>query len=1118
MISAPIILFPKTDWTSSLYVYYSASPTQQISGTIPVVASDLDIDTTLIVRYRYGVNTPASTGVWADTGMTVGTSTTLASEIPWGFDSQNIITYTTFDVINFEFKTLKIRNISNEVGQILEESSVSSLVANIVLEEDTKASANQPTGVKLKRFTDKIKLLIPESGLIFNKNNDFAGCNFYMSLDAGGGSGGYVRMNSILVTDTDESETEITVFNTSSYTDTANDLQVTTTKTRQVNNVFYTFTIDKAVLTSLISAGSIPNIFLSDGKTLREDITYYFITTVNTFDKTYNESIESPYSIELEAQFLRYNATFQNLPIRDRNDILFSMANDMMTNNDLISVVPGSVIRDVSEPLALQFEKFYVIQDFIFATESIDTLMLYDDANQDGVSDSLNSSSRKRALANALGVNDPINLQSLIDEQFDKQASNFNINRKDASKASGTVLFYSTIKPMQDIVIPDGTSMSTGVDLNLTVQSSTFVTSGTKIMDYNNADYYYNPSSKRYEIVVDIVASIAGSLGNVPAGVITTCTRVGPTIQVLNNEPTRYGSDKESNFDLAIRIKLARVSFDSGSGGGYTAVAYDTPGVLQARIQEAGDSLMMRDFDLDSKKHYGGKVDIYIKGKKNIQYVDQVSFKYEYPTDTFGNKIGEQFSIVNASDYRIKSINSKVTSDSPIVIVGSVRNVSKGKEYSLTDLQIVGSGDTLVLSKNFTNTTIGMSSFDVIEVRYLYRSSNELMLTNQPVESISEVRTTRGTLIDQSKYALIKLEDPLQNGRSTIAKDAVKFFFTESDNVNNINTVTDEQHDMLLNIPARLNFKGVDISSIVVTEVGGTLPYILNVDYTITSGSEIDYTYLNLLPNGKIRHGDRVSVDYESSENFNVTYVNNSVVDDVQVKIEKMKHADADALTKEAVANYADISFMVIRKTGVDKNILKSRLQTAVANYVSSLNMGDTFTQGALINTIRGVDGVKEIQMPITRMMKRTGSFIPLDDLGALNFEIFQKTSSSGVTAYRSVSSVLTYHTSENGGDPNLFRGVYEDNILLALTKTPGDVSKRPGRAYIQGDGRIIVSTTDSQPPHSKHYKAAYYTYYSADVNLVEDIETSGIEYIDVDSLSMRDIEIIDEKNNKRGI
>jgi uncharacterized phage protein gp47/JayE len=877
--------------------------------------------------------------------------------------------------------------------------------------------------------------------------------------------------------------------------------------------------MNKSVLAKLVRENKIPNVFLSDGETLSEDVTCYFIVTAIAFDRTFNEAVESPYSIELEASMLRYSTDYQSLPKRSRSDILFSIARDVMANNELVNVIPGSVIRDVLDPVALEFEKFYVIQDFIFAALSVDTLLNYDDEDGDGESDPVTLSTRKSALMSALGITDPTSLQLLVDEQFDKLASNYNLIRKGATNSTGTVLFYTEVTPTQNILISDGLVVSSQADLDQNISSASFVVEGSQIIDIRNLNYYYNPTLRRYEVAANVRAQLPGSTGNVPAGTITVSTSTIPTVQVTSNAPTMYGTDRETNQQLANRIKLAGISYDSGTEGGYADAAYDVPGIMQARVEQGGDPLMMRDFDQESSRHIGGKVDIYIKGNQDVQFIDQVAFKYEYSTDSYGNKVGEQFYIVNASEFRIRSRNPKVTSLSPIVSVSRVRNITRNKDYDLQDIDITGDGDTLILEKNFQNNSIGMATLDVIEVNYLYRSSNSIVLINQPVGRIVSVTSSQGVLVDPAKYTIVKLEDPLQNGNSSIAKDSVKFFFSENDNIPEFITISEEPHTLLLDSPARLIMKGVDISTIVVApESDLESPYIRDVDYSITVGDEAAYTYINLLPNSKIRHGDEVLVSYQASENFNITYVHNGLIDQVQEKANRMKHACADTIVKQAVHNYADISFRVVRKTGVDYSLVKSRIQTVVANYVSGLKLGEGLTQGGLISIVQGVDGVKEIKVPLIRMMKRNSSFIPLDSLGYLQFEIYQKTSANGVTSYRSVKSVLKYRTSDGGGDPNLFSGIYEDNILLTRCSVAGDVSKGIGRSYIQSDGKIIVSTTDGLPPQSKFYKAFYYTYYPADANPVEDLETSEIEYLDIDSLSLKDIDVLDEKIIKRGL
>ncbi|MBD3260239.1 MAG: hypothetical protein GF334_00950 [Candidatus Altiarchaeales archaeon] len=1123
-LAAPTILYPMTDWVSGVEETYSSSDlVQMISGEIPVVVSEIDDETMLSVQYRYKVSYPGQAGTWSsysESGITVGATSTAVIAVPWSLNTSGIITLVDNATLNLQFKTIKRRRIVNDVGPILGESSVSSLVVNIIDEDEIEASSQPPTGVDLKRAKDSIKIRVPANGLRISGDGNFAGCNFYLALEPGGGEDGYALANSFLITDPDSAETVTSTIEESETEDSTNDITITTTRDRTRLIQYYTLSITKTVLRRMVNDGSISDVFLADGQSIDRDRRFYLVATLVTYDQVLNEAVESPYSFEQEGQFVDFQTQYLTLPSRSRTDVLFSISQDIFQNNELVSVIPGSVLRDISDPVATEFERFYVIQDFLFACLSVDTLLQFDDANGDGISDSLEENVRKRKLADALTISSFTPLQNFIDQQFNKMGSNYDLTRKGSQKARGTVTFYMTQRPTEDIIVSDGTTVSTEADVDAGTQATEFLVQGSKILDADNPDPFYNPDTKRYEITANIEARFGGTAGNVPAGTITIVTGLNPLLRVENNSPTLYGSNTETNARFATRIKMARASYDSGTETGYASTSNGVPGVLEARVEKEDDPLMMRDYDEESKKHIGGKVDIYVRGESITQVVDQVAFRYEYPTDTFGNKVGEQFYVTNSSEYRIRTKNPNVGSESPIVIVHSVRNVTRNSNYSLDGLRIIGDGDTILLDANLTNQNIGMAALDVIMVDYRYRSSNELILSEQPVIEVVSVTDTNDATIDSSKYELTKSEDILQNGESTIAKDSVKFYFNDSDNINELVSVENEEKDMLINVPAKLNLKGVDIDTIVVKpdNTGTGSAYRLNVDYTVTPGSVTTYTYISLKDNGMIRNGDRVYVDYEASENFNVTYTVNNLLSQVQDAIDSMKHACADTIVKNAVGNYADFAFKVVAKTGTDKTLLKSRVQTALANLVGHLKMGDTLTQGAVINAIVGVKGAKEIQMPITRMMKRNSSYIVLDDIGETTFEIYQKTSRSGVTSYRSVNSVLTYKTSDGGGDSNLYRAVYENNIPLTLVDNASLVSSASGSAYIQSDGRIIVSTTDGLPPQSKSYKATYYTFYPADENVVQDIETAQIEYLRVDSLSLKGIEIVDETIVKRGL
>lgn len=1111
-----------TDWASGQNeAYYTSNLIQEIAGTIPV-PSGLSANRILTVAYRYKIKKGSIETPWTQyslAGIVAGETNLNSDNVAWFFNTEGYVSLTQGDRVTFNFKTLEFINRVGEVGQQVDESTPSVVVANIVDLADINPSVSVPTGVSLEQSRDWIKILIPSDGFSLNNNTDFLGCNFYLSLSAGGGKTGYEVINDNYVNDVDSTESEETEIQQSNIVNEADNLRTQTTVYLQQKDTFYTFTVTKTVLKNLVLEKKIPNVFLSDNETLNDDLAYYFVVTVVGYDKTLNQVVESYFSIELEGRFVRYSTDFGGLPQRQRPDILYTMSRRLGANNEKVNVVTGQVIRDLLDSTADEFARQYIVQDFVFRSESIDSLLLFDDADGDGLSDDPLLSQNKRVLANALSITDPQVIKDLIDQQFDKQASNFDLERRGSVQATGRVTFYTTRQPSADILIPNGAIVVYPGDPNLNISPVDFQVVGQRIIDADNAESYYNPTSERYEVEAEVKAVLPGISGNVPSRTITVVSGLDPSLSVINETPTNYGSDEETNQQLGARIKLARSSYDSGTKPGYLATAYGVAGVVEANVQEVGDPLMVRDWDEAEGRHIGGKVDIYVRGTNITQRIDQVAFKFEYPTDVIGNQVGEQFYVIDARDFRIKTNNPRVSGDTPIVVVNKVRNITRGADYDLTDLELLS--DTVILSDSSPlNRSIGMATLDVIEVDYRYRSSNILALQNQPVRDISEVTDKDGSVVSGDEYRLFKSEDPLVRGRSTISKDGVEFLFDTQNDFDEFITIANEEHNIRLSTPAQLVYKGVDLSSIVVKAADDpTIVYKMNVDYTVELGNQTEFTKIILKPNGMIRTGDRILVDYQASSNFFVTYSHNQLLQNVQTKVNGTKHACADTIVKGAIENFIDLSFNVERDINVtrglnqvqtnDESRLRARIQTAVFNVVSGKKMGEVLSQAELVRTVFSVEGVKSVSTPFIMMQKRNGSFIPLDEIGNVAFEIYQRTAKGGITSYRTIDSVLTYSTTENGGPKENFRAVYENNIALELVDDPTKVADAPGRAYIQADGRIVVSTKDGRPPQSKNYSAAYYVTYPSGTMVAHDIHTAPIEHLNVDSLSFRGIDFI---------
>jgi hypothetical protein len=285
----------------------------------------------------------------------------------------------------------------------------------------------------------------------------------------------------------------------------------------------------------------------------------------------------------------------------------------------------------------------------------------------------------------------------------------------------------------------------------------------------------------------------------------------------------------------------------------------------------------------------------------------------------------------------------------------------------------------------------------------------------------------------------------------------------------------------------------VDPLSVVVTSQDKSVTYVKDADYTLTSGSQVDPTTIKIIDTGLINSGDTVLVSYVAIENFTVTYTTNSILGNVQTAADKMKHACADVIVKEAVLNPVDYNIVVVPKAGVSNlEQLNSKIQTAIANFVSQVGVGVSVTQSDIVETIKSISDVDYVILPFTRLAKADGSFIVRDDLGSPVFQIFNQ----GVSiSYITTTPVLTYSTVDKGGPENLFRGVFENKIALVLQQDPLDVSAGPGRAYIQADGKIVVSTKDGTLPDTKKYQVAYYVYGEMGT---KDVQVASLEYLEI--------------------
>ena len=983
MAIAPIITFPTTDSGYSTNLQH-----QTIQGT-----ADTSITSILVNGSTAGVTyTSGATGWVFNTNLQ---------------DGANVFNVMAYDGVTY--------------------SSPDTLTISYTSDENLNLIVTSPTGFSVDRAIDSVTLIVvqnPESLVI--------GYNFYASESAGGGLTGYTLLNSSLVTQFDyyQKDTELV----SSVTTTSGDTQTTVTVENVKKNYYYSYTHNR--VTNYIGTAPItePN---------------YYVVTAVAYDPSLKQQVESMFSAELPGTPITLNSTINQIQPRVSLDIQQSYISTVLNTDATIDVKPGTVTRDIHiNPPSDEFSRLYVIQDFLHTSQSFITLLNFDDSNGDQVSDPVLESTQKIILQNALLISDTnvSQVQNLIDSAFDKLAGNVNVTRKGNQAALGQVLFYTIKNPTRDVVITAGAVVQTTADdTTAAVQFKTLV---DFTMFFNTRSQYYNATTKRYEFTLDIQAVIAGSSGNVEAYRIdTVVSGVDNILKVANINPTEFGQDSESNYNLAQRALLAYVGVDSGTASGYLSTTLSTPNISKCKIVSAGDSLMQRDLDPLRLVHTKGKVDIYLQGSKEITYTENFGFIYTTVT-------AERAQIQSVPYFQFKSLNTAVTVNTPIYTVTAVKNVTKAANYDITDFIISGDGNVIVLDPTLTaNVSIGLASTDIITISYRYRASDPYIFNNQPATSITSVTGEFSDLLDPANYILDRSEDPLTTGNSTASQDKMNLVYYNGKPSGDINQIVGEAHILSGEEAEPLVRYGIISSTIVVTDALSTITYTRDVDYTVIEGDMKNYTHISRISTGIIVPGETVLVNYDSGENFIVVYTVNSLLNTVQNKVNTMKHLTADVIVKDSIKTYIDFDLNVLLVSGSDQTSIDKKIRTAIAKLLSDKNVGDSVYQSEVVYAIESISGVAYVVLPFNKMVRADGSII-LRELYNGSWGIYQTVV---VTAYKS-NVALSWPTVESGAPLGSFSGVYENDYPLTLVSSLDDIALSAGNAYISSDGYIYVT------------------------------------------------------------
>ncbi|OGD76861.1 hypothetical protein A2368_02900 [Candidatus Collierbacteria bacterium RIFOXYB1_FULL_49_13] len=572
-----------------------------------------------------------------------------------------------------------------------------------------------------------------------------------------------------------------------------------------------------------------------------------------------------------------------------------------------------------------------------------------------------------------------------------------------------------------------------------------------------------------------IQAATPGLVGNVATGQIRSLVGGPPGVLCYNDSPTFGGSDTETNKQLATRADGVLSSVDTGTYRGYVQSGNDISGVLEAKVVDAGHSLMLRDIDPTTGKHTGGKVDVWMRGENMATIQDSFAFSFEIVEMDEG-----QFEPVGAlSDLKFRAVNPNIGPDNPIIEMLDVPtwgyefvDARTGKVFDLTNVVILPP-DTIQLSSAL-NDPLGIALTDKFVGSYRWRTSNKHVFSRQPVREITEFVGEATPVVNADYYKLFAGSQPLDLGRSTEAGDYMKVIQPlgqiplQIPSGNPI-SVTDEHHVMLGGTEWLFSL-GINPITVSVWSLDRTIqywsPYQPGVEPDFTFVPEVGDNPLGIKTTAlsRITEGLEVLVDYEHDENFVVTYTVNSIVSTSQDTLDTERHATADVLTKESPQTGVDITATVVLKKNSNASVVDSSIRTALARLFGTFKMGTPVRQSDIDTTIRTVSNVAYTVLPVTKLAKSDGSQVILEEVTVTTKTDWTKIAdwSTSLNDVLLLEDPLDSGTLDGGGDFWESRAVYFNESLLTLWDTPPDASGVPLNrtswgAFIIGNGGLSI-------------------------------------------------------------
>jgi len=979
-------------------------------------------------------------------------------------------------------------------------SPPSTATIDVVAQSDLQSVLSPPTGLALQRNANEV--LVQWSDL----SPDIpTGYNVYASTGEGGSGSGYLRVNAQTIPFNSPTSVRQDLFDVFSSTTTFNNPDAADPNAPTPASSFDT--LDLLVSANLVDAATgslaapvnITRVPLSgdpkfqmtlsvqsvrqtslfsfvhnrnDGVTngilnndvfsvvSPEDPLFYVVTAVY-FNKATGQLQESRYSSEIPGAPLLLDTTVRGIRIREQNIVVQDYIQEVNAAEPSLALIPASTVREVHiEPFGNEIQKAYFLMDWVHRGKSFAAMLQVDDPNLTGTSVAVANSSYKQNLKSALSLSSDAAVQSLIDGSFDSLSANFGVPRQGPRPAQVLQTFFTTTLPTRDLVVSQGAIVASSTNST----APRFVSNASVSIVAANAQAYYNPGTRRYEVQVQMVAETPGSAGNVPAEVLDTVASGADGLQTVNMVASDFGRDRQSNLELSETASRKLYSLDTGTEGGYELSAIGVPGLLEVLIVKSGDPDMMRDYDPVRMKHIGGKVDAWVKGTIERTITETFAFQFSVAKNV-------RFDVVDAVNLVFRARDSRLSVSNQIDEM--LYNPSQGlglrnhsnmpvTNYDLTGVVIV---DYRTIQLNTSIPQPPTLVDDFVEGDYRYRSNNRFTAGVQPVMRVtSVVGEVSGALNPGDGYTLYKIQDPLLEGESTIATDYVQINQVDGIPSGNSVSVNDELHVLIGAFEEPLDSVGVNTFTLAVYSADRTVQYRgpnqSNPDYLVVAGSQTSPVKIVRSTLSNIQSGSQVSVDYEHDENFKVTYVVNDVLQQLQQRYNKMRHVTADVLAKQSVENPMSVEATIQLLPNADQANTDSAIRTNVTVLTDSKGVGGSVRQSDAVSVIDAAVGVDYIVQPFTRFTLADGAlrvrdqvlsdYVVLPSLGQFANQVFLLTQE------------LPFNTTDGGGPSTVCHGVYMDELVMAQASSLEDVGAGLGRAWIiGGQGAVIQGYTD---------------------------------------------------------